>query len=246
MSDKPRFRPATILVPQSGRRIDVVPGRIGGLSLTSDRARANLVARLKTLKIQNPDALAVIDKVPRHLFVDEAFASRAYEDAALPIGHQQTISRPFTVARFVEYALQGRTSLDRVLEVGAGCGYQAAVFAELSRQVVSIERIGALYDKARRNLDAAGYKHVKLIHGDGLLGYESAAPYDVIVVAAAGLDTPQALLKQLRIGGRLIVPVNNKDHQILVTVDRLAENKWHRENRDLVKFVPLLQGTRAV
>ncbi|MDX1668374.1 MAG: protein-L-isoaspartate(D-aspartate) O-methyltransferase [Limnobacter sp.] len=246
MTDKPRYGPAPVLTPQSGRRVDVVPQRMGGLSLTSDRSRTNLVARLQTLNISHPKALSVIGKVPRHLFVDEAFASRSYEDAALPIGHQQTISRPYTVARFIEHALHNRQSIDRVLEVGAGCGYQAAVFSEISRQVVSIERIGALYDKARRNLDGAGYSHVKLVHGDGLLGYPDFAPFDVIIVAAAGLDAPPALLKQLRIGGRLIVPVNHQNHQVLVTVDRLAENKWHRENRDTVKFVPLLQGTRAV
>ena len=170
MNDKPRFRPAPVLVPQSGRRIDVVPGRIGGPSLTSSRAREQLVERLRKLNIQSSAALEVINKVPRHLFVDEAFASRAYEDAALPIGHQQTISRPFTVARYVEFALQGRERIDRVLEVGAGCGYQAAVFSELCREVVSVERIGALYDKARKNLKAAGYSQVKVIHGDGLKG----------------------------------------------------------------------------
>lgn len=246
MNEKPRFKPAPVLMPQSGRRVDKVPSRIGGPSLTSERARSNLVAKLQTLGIATPEALNVIGTVPRHQFVDEAFASRAYEDAALPIGHQQTISRPFTVARFVEYALQGREKLARVLEVGAGCGYQAAVFAQLGAQVVSVERIGALYEKARRNLDNAGYNRVKVIHGDGLLGYPSLAPFDVIVVAAAGLDLPDTLPRQLKVGGRLIVPVDNQSHQVLVTVDRLAENRWHRENRDLVKFVPLLQGTRSI
>ncbi|MFN4328221.1 MAG: protein-L-isoaspartate(D-aspartate) O-methyltransferase [Limnobacter sp.] len=246
MNDKPRYKPAPVLMPQSARKVDKVPERIGGLSLTSERARANLVNKLKTLGIATQRVLDVIGDVPRHLFVDEAFASRAYEDAALPIGHQQTISRPFTVARFAEYALQGRKGLDNVLEVGAGCGYQAAVFARLSKRVVSIERIEALYQKAVRNLKTAGVPHVDVQHGDGLLGCPAKAPFDVIVVAAAGLEIPQALLGQLKVGGRLIVPVADQNKQVLVVVDRLAPDKWHRENKDLVKFVPLLKGTRDV
>lgn len=244
MDQKPRFKPAPVLMPQSARKLDKVPDRIGGGSLTSDRARANLVAKLKTLGIANSQVLGVIGAVPRHLFVDEAFASRAYEDAALPIGHQQTISKPFTVARFAEYALQGRTKLDNVLEVGAGCGYQAAVFASLAKRIVSIERIEALYQKAKRNLETAKVSNVNVVHGDGLLGSPQQAPFDVIIVAAAGLEIPQLLLKQLKVGGRLIVPVADQKHQVLVTVDRLGVDKWHRENKDLVKFVPLLQGTR--
>lgn len=245
MDQKPKFiKPAPVLMPQSGRRVDKVPQRLGGGVLTSERARMNLVEGLKKQGIQNARVLEVIAKVPRHQFVDEAFASRAYEDAALPIGHQQTISKPFTVARFAEYALEGRSSLANVLEVGAGCGYQAAVFAELAAQVVSIERIEALYQKAAHNLAQAGYKKVNLRYGDGLAGWPEKAPFDVIVVAAAGLDIPQTLLGQLKIGGRLIVPVESQSKQVLVTVDRQGPDKWHRENRDLVRFVPLLKGTR--
>lgn len=246
MDQKPRFKPAPVLITQSARKLDRIPERIGGSSLTSERARGHLVQKLKTLGIVNQRVLNVIGAVPRHLFVDEAFASRAYEDAALPIGHQQTISRPFTVARFAEYALDGRAELDNVLEVGAGCGYQAAVFANIAKRVVSIERIEALYDKALRNLKLAGFQKVKVIHGDGLVGLPAQAPFDVIIVAAAGLEIPQALLKQLKIGGRLIVPVADQNQQNLVIVDRLAVDKWHREKKDLVKFVPLLQGTRIV
>ena len=245
MDQKPPYKPAPALMPQSGRRVDQIPQRLGGLSLTSDRTRHQLVQKLKLAGILNNQVLDVMGKVPRHLFVDEAFASRAYEDAALPIGHQQTISRPFTVARFAEYALQGRTSLDNVLEVGSGCGYQAAVFAEISKKVVSIERIEALFEKADRNLKNAGYTSVKLVHGDGLSGLPKQAPFDVIVVAAAGLEIPAALTLQLKIGGRLIVPVADQNKQILVIVDRIADDKWKRENRDLVKFVPLLHGTRT-
>lgn len=244
MDQKPKFKPAPVLMPQSGRRVDKIPERLGGTSLTSERSRFNLAEGLKKQGIQSPLVLEAMAKVPRHVFVDEAFASRAYEDAALPIGHQQTISRPFTVARFAEYALEGRSVLGSVLEVGAGCGYQAAIFAELASQVVSIERIEALYQKASQNLTKAGYKKVLLRYGDGLLGWPERAPFDVIVVAAAGLDIPQHLLRQLKIGGRLILPVESQNKQVLVTVDRQANDKWHRENRDLVRFVPLLKGTR--
>jgi protein-L-isoaspartate(D-aspartate) O-methyltransferase len=246
MDQKPRFKPAPALITQSARKLDRIPERLGGSSLTSERARGHLVHKLKTLGIANQRVLDVVAAVPRHLFVDEAFASRAYEDAALPIGHQQTISRPFTVARFAEYALEGRADLDNVLEVGAGCGYQAAVFANIAKRVVSIERIEALYDKAQRNLKLAGFQKVRVIHGDGLLGLPAQAPFDVIIVAAAGLEIPQALLKQLKVGGRLIVPVADQNQQNLMVVDRLAADRWHREKKDLVKFVPLLQGTRIV
>lgn len=244
MNEKPRYRPAPVLMPQSGRRVDQIPKRIGGLSLTSDTARLRMVEALSKQGIRNETVLNSMRSVPRHLFVDDAFASRAYEDAALPIGHQQTISKPSTVARYLEYALEGRSRLDRVLEVGAGCGYQAAVFSNVASCVVSIERIAALYEKAKLNLTKAGYSSVQCQYGDGLLGAPNKGPFDVIVVAAAGLEVPTTLLKQLKIGGRLIVPVSETSHQILVTVDRLAENNWRRENRDLVKFVPLLQGTR--
>jgi protein-L-isoaspartate(D-aspartate) O-methyltransferase len=246
MDEKPRFKPAPVLITQSARKLDRVPERIGGLSLTSERARGHLVQKLKVQGIVVQQVLDAIAMVPRHLFVDEAFASRAYEDEALPIGHQQTISRPFTVARFVEYALSGPKEIDKVLEVGAGCGYQAAVFSCIARNIFSIERIEALYQKAQRNLAHAGFEKIKVIHGDGLIGLPELAPFDVIVVAAAGLGVPQALLQQLKIGGRLIVPIVDQKQQNLVIVDRLAVDKWHREKKDLVKFVPLLQGTRIV
>lgn len=246
MDSKSKNKPQPVLMPQSARHGDKVPGRIGGGSFTSERFRANLVNKLKILGIRNQQVLEVMGAVPRHEFVDEALASRAYEDAALPIGHEQTISRPFTVARFAEYALQGRTALESVLEVGAGCGYQAAVLSRLAKRVVSIERIEALYQKAHSNLKKTDVSNVLLLHGDGLQGVEAQAPFDVVLVAAAGLEVPQVLLSQLKIGGRLIVPVADSNRQVLVIVDRLSEDKWHRENKDLVKFVPLVKGTRQV
>lgn len=246
MDSNSKNKPQPALKPQSARHGDQVPSRIGGGSFTSERFRANLVNRLRAQGIRNQQVLDVIGAVPRHEFVDEALASRAYEDAALPIGHEQTISRPFTVARFAEYALQGRTELDSVLEVGAGCGYQAAVFSRLAKRVIGIERIEALYHRARDNLKKTDVRNVLLLHGDGLRGVEEQAPFDVVVVAAAGFEVPQVLLSQLKVGGRLIVPVADSNRQVLVIVDRLSEDKWHRENKDLVKFVPLLQGTRQV
>lgn len=246
MTEKTKYSPKPILVPQSGRRVDVVPGRMGGLSLTSVKSRMHLIERLKKMGIKNTLVLEAIQSVPRHLFVDQAFASRAYEDAALPIGHKQTISRPYTVAKFLEYALQNQQIIHRVLEVGTGCGYQAAVLAELAKHVVSIERIGALYEKSKKNLHDAGYHGVTVKHDDGLKGYAGWAPYDIIVVAAAGLDMPEMLLKQLKVGGRLVAPVTNQAQQVLVTIDRVSETQWQRKSRDTVNFVPLLEGTRIV
>ncbi len=246
MSEKMKYSPKPILVPQSGRRVDVVPDRLGGLSLTSVKARLHLVERLKKMGIKSTAVLDALQVVPRHLFVDEAFASRAYEDAALPIGYKQTISRPYTVAKFLEYALEKGLPIHRVLEVGTGCGYQAAVLSLLAKQVVSIERIRALYEKAKKNLQDAGYHAVTVRHDDGLKGYAGCAPYDVIVVAAAGLNVADSLLKQLTIGGRLIAPVTHETRQVLVTIDRISDNQWKRKSRDTVNFVPLVEGTKEV
>ena len=207
--------------------------------------------RLAAAGIKNPSVLSAMQTVPRHLFVDEALASRAYEDAALPIGHQQTISRPFIVARVAEHILSIDRPVKKVLEVGSGCGYQAAVLASLVPEVFSIERIQALFDKAKANLRHTKFTAVRLIYGDGLAGLKEAAPFDAIVVAAAGLEVPPALLEQLAIGGRLVVPVAaggaagvTGKEQVLAVIDRTGPTTWHRENRDAVRFVPLLPGTR--
>ncbi|MFN7836302.1 MAG: protein-L-isoaspartate(D-aspartate) O-methyltransferase [Burkholderiaceae bacterium] len=238
-------KPPLPLMPQNVRHRDAVPVAFGGLGLTSDRARERMLERLSKAGIGYAAVLDAMRQVPRHLFVDEALASRAYEDAALPIGYQQTISRPFIVARVAEYILENGRPLKKVLEVGAGCGYQAAVLARLSPVVLSIERIRALFDKARLNLRSSGATGVKLLYGDGLAGQVSEAPFDAIVVAAAGLQVPPALLEQLAIGGRLVVPVADGNRQVLAVVDRTGDQKWQRQDRDAVRFVPLLPGTRT-
>ena len=231
-------------MPQSVRKLDPIPTQSSGLGLTSERARTRMVERLMAAGIKNPTVLNAMQKVDRHLFVDEALASRAYEDAALPIGHQQTISRPFIVARVAEHILSIERPVRKVLEVGSGCGYQAAILASLVPEVHSIERITALFEKAKKNLSKAKLHQVRLSYGDGLEGLKEVAPFDAIVVAAAGLDVPPALLEQLAIGGRLVVPVVAAKDQVLAVIDRVGPTQWHRENRDAVRFVPLLPGTK--
>jgi protein-L-isoaspartate(D-aspartate) O-methyltransferase len=185
--------------------------------------------------------------VPRHCFVEPGLASRAYEDVALPIGHAQTISQPFIVARMAELAMNGRSRLKRVLEIGTGCGYQAAVLSCLAEKVVSIERIKALHELARNNLQVAGIRQVRLIYGDGVQGWVAEQPYDAIVVAAAGLEIAPAWLEQLAIGGRLVAPLASiksaaTTGQRLVVVERAASQDWQRQDLDAVNFVPLLGG----
>jgi len=179
--------------------------------------------------------------VPRHIFVDEALGSRAYEDTALPIGFGQTISQPYIVARMTEALLQGGP-LQRVLEVGTGCGYQTAVLAPLVERLYSIERIAPLLDRAKERLKELGIRNVRLRHGDGSAGWKSQAPFDGILVAAAPLVVPEALLRQLQVGGRLLVPVGPEGEQELVRFTR-REQRIDRESLGPVAFVPLLGGT---
>ncbi|WP_160356844.1 protein-L-isoaspartate(D-aspartate) O-methyltransferase [Bordetella sp. 02P26C-1] len=212
--------------------------------LSSDRLRQAMVQRLRTQGISDERVLDAMAAVPRHLFVDEALASRAYEDAALPIGHSQTISQPWVVARMIAAVCEDRTPA-RVLEVGAGCGYQAAVLAQLIREVHAIERIRGLFEMARTNLRALRLAtRVRLIHGDGMVGLPSLAPFDAIVVAAAGLAIPQALLAQLAPGGRLIAPEGDT-HQRLVLIERTGASSWKRTELEAVRFVPLRAGIQT-
>jgi protein-L-isoaspartate(D-aspartate) O-methyltransferase len=207
--------------------------------MTSQRTRDRMVARLREQGIADETVLAAMAAVPRHLFVDAALASRAYEDTALPIGFEQTISQPYVVARMLEAARAGR-ELVRALEVGTGCGYQAAVLARIAREAYSIERIGALAEKARANLRPLRIPNLRLVHGDGYKGLAAAAPFDAIVVAAAPRDVPQALLDQLARGGRLVLPVGT-DEQRLRVFERTAGG--FRESRmDPVRFVPMRAG----
>ena len=213
------------------------------LGLNSERMRSVMVERLMSQGITNDRVLAAMQLVPRHAFVDGALASRAYDDAALPIGHSQTISQPWVVARMVSIASEvpGAT---RVLEVGTGCGYQAAVMAQVFSQVYSIERIRALYDMAKERLRALRLTKVRLVHGDGMLGLPSVAPFDAIVVAAAGIRIPQALFMQLSVGGVLIAP-EGSGAQRLVRVTRTGASSWDRQELEEVRFVPLKSGLQT-
>ena len=214
--------------------------RLEGIGMTSARTRDRLVQRLREQGITNAAVLERIRNVPRHIFVDEALGSRAYEDTALPIGFGQTISQPYIVARMTEALLEAG-SADNVLEVGTGCGYQTAVLASLVKRVSTIERIEPLLARARVRLKELGIRNVRFRHGDGSLGWKTQAPFDGILVAAAPLAVPEALLKQLKVGGRLIVPIGPEGEQELVRFTR-RDQRVERETLASVAFVPLLGG----
>ena len=212
-----------------------------GIGMTSARTRERLVERLRREGISNLKVLERIRNVPRHLFVDEALASRAYEDTALPIGHGQTISQPFVVARMTE-ALIESGPVDKVLEIGTGCGYQTAVLAALVGTVYTIERIEPLLARARKLLRELGFKNIRFRHGDGWLGWERATPFDGIILTAAPEEVPQTLLDQLADGGRMVLPVGPPGRQELILITR-HEDKCERRRLGLVSFVPLVEGT---
>ncbi|KAG0190215.1 hypothetical protein DFQ28_002349 [Apophysomyces sp. BC1034] len=202
------------------------------LALTSERVRQRMVERVRANGVVDERVLAALAAIPRHQFVDPAFAAQAYEDAALPIGHQQTISKPSVVARMLELALAGRT-LEKVLEIGTGCGYQAAVLSHLAGDVYSIERVKSLYERAKTNLRPLRVPNIRLHYGDGRLGLPDVAPFDAIVIAAAGFDVPAALFEQLAIGGRLVAPVGSRggSEQVLTLVERVSSAQW----RDMLR-----------
>jgi protein-L-isoaspartate(D-aspartate) O-methyltransferase len=211
-----------------------------GIGMTSQRTRLRMVERLRERGIRDETVLAVMGALPRHIFVDEALASRAYEDMSLPLGFGQTISSPHTVARMTELARNGRP-LAKVLEIGTGCGYQTALLGRVARQVYSIERLAALVRKARRNLREAGVSNVHLRHGDGHAGMPELAPFEAIVMTAATARPPAALLEQLAAGGRMVLPLAGKSEQHLYVIERT--DKGYAERRmDPVIFVPLLPG----
>jgi len=215
--------------------------RLSGIGMTSARTRDRLVQRLREQGIANLGVLDRIRNVPRHIFVDEALGSRAYEDTALPIGYGQTISQPYIVARMTEALLEAGAA-DSVLEVGTGCGYQTAVLAPLVARLYTIERIEPLLARARERLRELGVRNVRFRHGDGTLGWRAHAPFDGILEAAAPLTVPEALVEQLRVGGRLVVPVGPEGEQELVRFTR-REQGVQRESLGAVAFVPLLGGT---
>nr|WP_246233601.1 protein-L-isoaspartate(D-aspartate) O-methyltransferase [Pelistega europaea] len=210
--------------------------------LNSDQLRINMVARLRTEKgITDERVLRALIQVQRHLFMDPGTAVRAYEDAALPIGYGQTISMPSVVARMISVAIQDREA-GRVLEIGSGCGYQAAVLACIFKEVYSIERIAGLHELAKRNAARIiGLPPIQFIFGDGMLGLPDKAPFDTIVIAAAGLSIPQALLSQLSVGGRLIAP-EGEQQQKLVLIERKGAQEWARQELEATRFVPLRPG----
>ncbi|CAB3750382.1 protein-L-isoaspartate(D-aspartate) O-methyltransferase [Paraburkholderia humisilvae] len=212
-------------------------------ALTSERVRERMVERLRANGVADPRVLNAMATVPRHMFVDPGLATQAYEDAALPIGHHQTISKPSVVARMIELAAAGR-ELNSVLEIGTGCGYQAAVLSQVARDVYSIERVRPLYERAKTNLRPLRIPNIRLHYGDGRIGLPAAAPFDAIVIAAAGLDVPQALLEQLAIGARLVAPVGTQDGQtqVLTLVERTGPTQWRESRLDRVFFVPLKSG----
>ena len=213
-----------------------------GIGMTSQRTRTRMIERLRDKGIRNEAVLAAMASVPRHVFVEEALASRAYEDTALPLGMGQTISQPFVVARMIELLLNGRASLGKTLEVGAGCGYQAAVLAQLTNEVYALERLGPLLEKAKANMRTLQQFNVRLKHADGQFGLPEAAPFDSIIVAAAGLQVPPALLEQLALGGRLVLPVGAGE-QYLSFIER-TPHAFVEKRLDAVRFVPLLSGTQ--
>ncbi len=211
-----------------------------GIGMTSARTRSRMVDRLREQGIGDAMVLAAMATVPRHLFVDEALASRAYEDTALPIGYGQTISSPYTVARMAELARAGR-ELGRVLEVGAGCGYQAAVLAQVAHEVITLERVAALVGRTRQRLRELRMNRVKLKHGDGFSAAADLGPYDAIVVSAAFAEIPEALKAQLAEGGRLVMPLGAGDIQSLCVVERQGAS-FQQEKFEAAHFVPLLPG----
>ena len=212
--------------------------------MTSARTRRRLIGRLRDQGITNEQVLSIIEDTPRHMFIDEALSHKAYEDTALPIGHNQTISQPLVVALMTELVLENtQIPVKKVLEVGTGCGYQTAVLSQLVNWVFTVERIGALQRQARIRLPELGYRNVSYLNGDGFQGWQSNQPFDGILVSAAPPSVPQNLLKQLALGGRLVIPVGNSHDQRLRILTR-RDDGFHEEQREAVRFVPMLNGRR--
>jgi protein-L-isoaspartate(D-aspartate) O-methyltransferase len=207
--------------------------------MTSQRTRDRLVQRLRADGIRDRAVLEAMGSTPRHLFVDEALASRAYEPTALPIGYGQTISQPYIVARMTELVVENLPA--RVLEVGTGSGYQAAVLAKLVERVYSTERIEPLAAQARQRFRRLGYRNVRVQHSDGSWGWPQFQPFDAIIVTAGADEIPAALLEQLAVGGRLVMPLGDQQRQILVSITR-TDSVYERVDLEPVSFVPLLGG----
>ena len=219
--------------------------KMSGIGMTSTRTRNRMVERLRADGIRDEIVLDALNAVPRHIFVDEALAIRAYEDTPLPIGSGQTISQPWVVARMTELARAG-DALERVLEVGTGCGYQTAVLAQIAGDVYTVERVGALVAKARRNLQALKVKNVRLMHGDGTADLGEKLEFDAIVVTAGTTHVPASLLQYLKPGGRMVLPLaqhgEHGDGVQRLTVITATPDGFREQAFDAVRFVPLLSG----
>ncbi len=215
--------------------------RVSGIGMTSQRTRSRLVQWLMDEGIQNQQVLRIMEDTPRHLFIDEGLSHRAYENTALPIGEGQTISQPYIVARMTEILLE-TGSVDKVLEIGTGCGYQTAVLAKLCKTVFSVERIRKLHMQARRTLNQIGLHNIQLLFADGFNGWNQNAPFDAIIVTAAPSEIPEKLLLQMADGGRMIIPVGTQEaEQELYLVERQGD-KFRKTFVEKVKFVPLVGG----
>ena len=213
--------------------------RHAGIGMTSARTRGRLIERLRAEGIADETVLAAMYEVPRHIFIDEALATRAYDDVSLPIGHGQTISQPYSVARMTEVLRNGR-QLNRVLEIGTGCGYQAAVLAKVAKEVYSVERIQPLYERARKTLRELKIFNVNLRYADGTAGLPDAAPFDCIIMTCAAPALSAVLREQLAVGGRMVLPMGTQE-QYLYLIER-DENGYRESRLEAVKFVPLVMG----
>ena len=217
-----------------------------GIGMTSQRTRDRLIERLREKGIKDENVLEVMRTLPRHIFIDEALSSRAYEDTALPIGSAQTISQPYIVARMTEVLLAGKNKLGKVLEIGTGSAYQTAILSEVAEQVFSIERIQHFIPRAKKILDTLNIRNVNLKHYDGYKGWSGFAPYDGIIVTAAPEEIPEDLLNQLADGARLIIPCGvggEEGKQQLLCITREGD-EFIQQSLDLVSFVPLVKGTQ--
>jgi len=235
-------------VPTSAKPLARAPMPVAATArqapLVSEAVRKAMVVRVAKQGVSDAKVLAAMEAVPRHMFMEPGLASQAYIDASLPIGHHQTISQPYIVARMIEIMRDNHKGkvLDRVLEIGTGCGYQAAVLSLVAKEVYSIERIKPLHELAKNNLRPLRIANIRLHYGDGMLGLPQVAPFDGIILAAAGLEVPQALLEQMAIGGRLVAPVGGRQ-QMLQLIERVGQFDWTSETLEQCHFVPLRPGT---
>jgi protein-L-isoaspartate(D-aspartate) O-methyltransferase len=240
----PVQNPANILPQRAAAQSATAAAPERGSPLVSDAVRKAMVARVARQGVTDSKVLAALEAIPRHLFVQPAMASQAYIDASLPIGHHQTISQPYIVARMIEVMRDNALGgvLNKVLEIGTGCGYQAAVLSLIAKDVYSIERIKPLHELAKTNLRPLRIANIRLHYGDGMLGMPQVAPFDGIILAAAGIEVPQALLDQMAIGGRLVAPVGERN-QVLQLIERTSQYDWRTSTLEECHFVPLRPGT---